>query len=191
MEGSRRQDGRGERRRVAAGAGLSFRCRRACAPTAADIARAAARRAGNGDAGPAPFAGGASRGFVASPARLPRGASLRRRRPPAPHGHGSVDGGVGNGICHGASVGIGVRISLGIGIGTGVSSGGISIRATKELRFGVESYGELLVEGNGTSWYVVGPTVSLTSGRFWGAASYGIGVLGIRDAPRVTFGLAL
>jgi hypothetical protein len=68
---------------------------------------------------------------------------------------------------------------------------GVSIRATKELRFGVESYGELLVEGEGTSWYVVGPTISLTSGRFWGAASYGIGVLGIRDAPRVTFGLAL
>ena len=70
-------------------------------------------------------------------------------------------------------------------------SGGISLRATKELRFGVESYGELLFEGEGTSWYVVGPTISITSGRFWGAATYGIGVFGIRDAPRVTFGLAL
>ncbi|MBA2538414.1 MAG: hypothetical protein H0V17_02160 [Deltaproteobacteria bacterium] len=68
---------------------------------------------------------------------------------------------------------------------------GISLRATKELRFGVESYGELIVEGDGTSWYVVGPTISLTSGRFWGAATYGVGVLGIRSAPRVTFGLAL
>jgi hypothetical protein len=70
-------------------------------------------------------------------------------------------------------------------------SGGISIRATKELRFGVEGYGELIVAGDDKSWYAVGPTVSITSGRFWGAATYGIGVLGIRDAPRVTFGLAL
>jgi len=68
---------------------------------------------------------------------------------------------------------------------------GISVRATKELRFGAEGYGELLVEGDGTNWYVVGPTVSLTSGRFWGAASYGIGLFGMRDAPRVTFGVAL
>jgi hypothetical protein len=70
-------------------------------------------------------------------------------------------------------------------------SGGISVRATKELRFGVESYGELLVEGDGTSWYVVGPSISITSGRFWGAATYGIGVFGINNAPRVTFGVAL
>jgi hypothetical protein len=68
---------------------------------------------------------------------------------------------------------------------------GISIRATKELRLGVESYGELVVDGDGTSWYVVGPTVSLTSGRFWGAATYGIGLFGMDNAPRVTFGVAL
>ena len=68
---------------------------------------------------------------------------------------------------------------------------GISVRATQELRFGVEGFGEILVENEGTNWYVVGPTISITSGRFWGAANYGIGVLGIRDAPRVTFGVAL
>lgn len=68
---------------------------------------------------------------------------------------------------------------------------GVSVRATQELRFGVESYGELKVEGDGTDWYVVGPTISITSGRFWGAASYGIGLFGMRDAPRVTFGVAL
>ena len=68
---------------------------------------------------------------------------------------------------------------------------GISVRATQDLRFGVEGFGELLVEGEGTDWYVVGPTVSITSGRFWGAATYGIGVFGIRDAPRITFGVAL
>jgi hypothetical protein len=70
-------------------------------------------------------------------------------------------------------------------------SAGISIRAAGDLRFGVESYGELIVEGEGTSWFVIGPTISLTSGRFWGAATLGIGLFGLRDAPRVTFGLAL
>ena len=70
-------------------------------------------------------------------------------------------------------------------------SGGISVRAIDDLRFGVETYSELIVKGEGTSWLVVGPTVSLTRGRFWGAATLGIGVFGIADAPRVTFGVAL
>jgi len=70
-------------------------------------------------------------------------------------------------------------------------AGGISVRAIGDLRFGVETYGELIVKGEGTSWLVVGPTISITSGRFWGAATYGIGVFGIRDAPRLTFGVAL
>jgi hypothetical protein len=69
--------------------------------------------------------------------------------------------------------------------------GGISIRAVEDLRFGVEAYSELIVEGEGTSWLAVGPTISLTSGRFWGAATYGVGAFGIRSAPRVTFGVAL
>jgi hypothetical protein len=69
--------------------------------------------------------------------------------------------------------------------------GGVSIRAVDDLRFGVESYAELIVKGDGVSWLVVGPSVSLTHGRFWGAATYGIGLFGIRDSPRLTFGAAL
>lgn len=68
---------------------------------------------------------------------------------------------------------------------------GVSVRVTGDFRLGVESYSELIAVGNETSWLVVGPTASLTSGRFWGAATLGIGVFGIRDAPRVTFGVAL
>ena len=68
---------------------------------------------------------------------------------------------------------------------------GVSVRAVDDLRFGVELYSELIVKGEGTSWLVVGPTVSLTHGRFWGAATLGIGLLGIRDAPRLSFGVAL
>lgn len=68
---------------------------------------------------------------------------------------------------------------------------GISVRAVEDLRFGVEMYSELIAHGDSTSWLTVGPTVSITSGRFWGAATYGIGMFGIRDAPRLTFGVAL
>jgi hypothetical protein len=68
---------------------------------------------------------------------------------------------------------------------------GVSVRAWGDLRLGGELYSELIVRGEGTSWLVVGPTIALTRGRFWGAATYGIGVFGLRDAPRLTFGLAL
>jgi hypothetical protein len=68
---------------------------------------------------------------------------------------------------------------------------GVSLRVVDDFRLGIESYAELVVKGEGTSWMVVGPTVSITHGRFWGAATYGIGLFGLRDAPRLTFGAAL
>jgi hypothetical protein len=68
---------------------------------------------------------------------------------------------------------------------------GVSIRVVDDFRLGVEAYAELIAKGEGTSWLVIGPTASLTHGRFWGAATLGIGVFGIRDAPRLTFGVAL
>ena len=68
---------------------------------------------------------------------------------------------------------------------------GVSVRVVDDFRLGVETYSELIAKGDGTSWLVVGPTASLTHGRFWGAATYGIGLFGIRDAPRLTFGVAL
>jgi hypothetical protein len=69
---------------------------------------------------------------------------------------------------------------------------GVSIRTIDDLRLGAELYGELpLNDDSSTRWLVVGPTVSYTRGRFWGAATYGVGLFGLRDAPRITFGLAL
>ena len=68
---------------------------------------------------------------------------------------------------------------------------GVSVRVVEDFRLGVETYAELVAKGEGTSWLVIGPTASLTHGRFWGAATLGIGVFGIRDAPRLTFGVAL
>ncbi len=69
--------------------------------------------------------------------------------------------------------------------------GGVSLRVVDDFRLGIETYAELITQGEGTSWLVIGPTASLTHGRFWGAATLGIGVFGIRDAPRLTFGVAL
>ena len=69
--------------------------------------------------------------------------------------------------------------------------GGVSVRAIEDVRLGVEAYAELVAKGEGTSWMAVGPTISITHGRFWGAATYGVGLFGIRDAPRLTFGAAL
>ncbi|HEU0035363.1 MAG TPA: hypothetical protein VFQ53_32360 [Kofleriaceae bacterium] len=68
---------------------------------------------------------------------------------------------------------------------------GASVLVGDDVRLGAELYSELIVDGDATSWLVIGPTVSMTRGRFWGAATCGIGVFGIRTAPRVTFGLAL
>lgn len=70
-------------------------------------------------------------------------------------------------------------------------SGGVSVRVVHDLRLGAEAYAEIPLKGEDKAWMVVGPTVSLTSGRFWGALTYGVGLFGIRDAPRITFGAAL
>ncbi len=70
-------------------------------------------------------------------------------------------------------------------------SGGVSVRVVQDFRLGVETYAEIRIVGEDKAWWVVGPTASLTSGRVWVAATYGIGLLGIRDAPRLTFGAAL
>ncbi len=74
---------------------------------------------------------------------------------------------------------------------------GVSVRVAKDFRVGAEFYSELTVHDNHpagqkeVSWAVIGPTISLTSGRLWGAASIGVGVVGVRDAGRITFGVAL
>jgi len=70
-------------------------------------------------------------------------------------------------------------------------SGGVSLSVVQDFRLGVETYAEIPLVAEDKAWWVVGPTASLTSGRVWVAATYGIGILGIRDAPRITFGAAL
>lgn len=67
---------------------------------------------------------------------------------------------------------------------------GVSILAIEDLRFGAE----LLAELNNTedSWYIAGPNMSWTHGRFWISGAFGVGLDQdrIKTAPRVQWGVA-
>lgn len=66
---------------------------------------------------------------------------------------------------------------------------GASIRAVGDLRFGAELFAQVALS-TGTSWAVIGPDISWTHGRTWVSATYGIGITGIKDAPRLQWGIA-
>lgn len=66
---------------------------------------------------------------------------------------------------------------------------GVSIEAFEDLRFGAEIHAELTLDEGG-SWAVAGPNLAWSHGRTWLSATYGIGFYGIRDAPRVQWGIA-
>ncbi len=68
---------------------------------------------------------------------------------------------------------------------------GVSIEATKGLRFGLEGYAELFLDSDlkKSSWAGVGPNMSWTSGRFWLTASFLVGVYQIDTAPRFIWGV--
>ena len=69
--------------------------------------------------------------------------------------------------------------------------GGVSVRATSELRVGAEAYAELGFDSNGgESWAVAGPDISWTHGRFWLSGVFGIGLYHVTLAPRVVWGIA-
>jgi len=66
---------------------------------------------------------------------------------------------------------------------------GISVRTTGQLRVGAEVHAELTVD-EGSNWAVIGPNIAWSRGRFWISGTYGLGIEGIRDAPRVQTGIA-
>lgn len=75
--------------------------------------------------------------------------------------------------------------------------GGVSIRATGDLRIGAETYAEISLDSNMTgkppttkTWVVVGPNVAWTHGRFWLSGAFGIGLYHVKVAPRVMWGIA-
>ena len=67
---------------------------------------------------------------------------------------------------------------------------GFSIRAIGDLRFGGEVHAEISLDNNAGSWAVVGPNLAWSHGRTWLSGMYGIGVYGVRDAPKVQWGIA-
>lgn len=66
---------------------------------------------------------------------------------------------------------------------------GVSIKAIGDVRFGAEVHAELTLDKGG-NWAAVGPNMAWSHGRFWLSAAYGIGVYGIKDAPKVQWGIA-
>jgi len=66
---------------------------------------------------------------------------------------------------------------------------GISVRTIGDLRLGAEVHAELTLDQGG-SWAIVGPGMAWSHGRTWLSAMYGIGFYGIKDAPKVQWGIA-
>lgn len=66
---------------------------------------------------------------------------------------------------------------------------GVSIKAIGDVRFGAEVHAELTLDDGG-NWAVIGPNMAWSHGRFWMSATYGIGIVGIKDAPKIQWGIA-
>jgi len=67
---------------------------------------------------------------------------------------------------------------------------GVSVLAIDALRFGAEFFSEL--NNAYDSWYIAGPNMSWTHGRFWISAAFGAGLNRdrIKSAPRIQWGIA-
>ncbi|HEY5921203.1 MAG TPA: hypothetical protein VIV11_06010 [Kofleriaceae bacterium] len=67
---------------------------------------------------------------------------------------------------------------------------GVSVLAIEDLRFGAEFISE--IGNNGPDWFVVGPNISWTHGRFWLSGSLGAGLNQdvINSAARAQWGIA-
>lgn len=66
---------------------------------------------------------------------------------------------------------------------------GVSGRVVGDLRLGAEVFASIGLEAGGDRWVIAGPNLAWTHGRFWLSAAYGIGISGIRDAPRLQWGI--
>jgi hypothetical protein len=67
---------------------------------------------------------------------------------------------------------------------------GVSVLAVEDLRFGAELFAHLPSVGD--NWFIFGPNMSWTHGRFWISGAFGIGLNQsvINTAPRVQWGIA-
>lgn len=68
---------------------------------------------------------------------------------------------------------------------------GVNALVVGELRVGVEAFASFRVDDDGsTDWMVAGPNLAWTHGRFWLAATFGVGLFGIDTAPRINWAVA-
>jgi hypothetical protein len=69
---------------------------------------------------------------------------------------------------------------------------GVSVLAVDDLRVGAESYNEIRLDDTDASWFIAGPNMSWTHGRFWISGAFGVGLVQdrIKTAPRVQWGIA-
>lgn len=68
---------------------------------------------------------------------------------------------------------------------------GVNALVAADLRVGVEAFASFrLDDDRGTDWMVVGPNLAWTHGRFWLAATFGVGLFGIDTAPRINWAVA-
>jgi len=69
-------------------------------------------------------------------------------------------------------------------------SAGVSVQTVGDLRLGVEAYAQIALTGShDDDFYIAGPDLAWTHGRFWITATAGIGLKGIHAAPRVIWGV--
>ncbi len=68
---------------------------------------------------------------------------------------------------------------------------GVNALVAPDLRVGVEAFGNFKHDDNkSTEWMVVGPNLAWSHGRFWLAATFGIGLFGVDTAPRINWAVA-
>jgi len=68
---------------------------------------------------------------------------------------------------------------------------GVSVLSVGDVRFGAEVFAEIALTNDGDgSWVAAGPNIAWSHGRSWLSAAYGIGILHIRDAPKINWGIA-
>jgi len=66
---------------------------------------------------------------------------------------------------------------------------GASFSIVGDLRAGAEAFGRYSFDSGDGRWSA-GPNLAWTHGRFWMSVAYGIGLKGIKDAPRMQWGIA-
>ncbi len=68
---------------------------------------------------------------------------------------------------------------------------GINYHVGADVRLGAEAFASLKKDDDkSTDWMVVGPNLAWTHGRFWLAATVGVGLFGIDWAPRLNWAVA-